>query len=79
MTLFPSYNLEIENYKDRHWLINPWSKLGVYVTRWEDVRHPPFPIKPVFETMVANIHITSSNMLSINLHIEFNVCACDKP
>ena len=23
MALFPSYNLEIENYKDKHWSINP--------------------------------------------------------
>ena len=29
--------------------------------------------------MVVNIHITSSNMLSINLHVKFNMCACDKP
>ena len=46
---------------------------------WECVRHPPYPVKPVFQTMVTNIHITSSNMLLINLHVEFKVCACDKP
>ena len=31
MTLFPSYNLEIENYKDKHWSINPWFKLEGYM------------------------------------------------
>ena len=79
MILFPSYNLEIENYKDKRWSINSWFKFGGYVTRWEGVRQPPCPVKPIFLTMVANIHITSFNMLSINLHVEFNVCACDKP
>ena len=47
MALFPSYNLEIENYKDKYWSIKPWSKLRGYVTRWEGVRHPPCPVKPV--------------------------------
>ena len=48
ITLFPSYNLKIENYKDKHWSINSWSKFGGYVTRWEGVRHPPCPMKPIF-------------------------------
>ena len=48
MVLFPSYNLEIENYKDKHWSINLWSKFGGYVTRWEGVRHPSCSVKPVF-------------------------------
>ena len=48
MALFFSYNLEIETYKNKHWSINPWSKLGGYVTRWEGVRHPTCSMKPVF-------------------------------
>ena len=48
MALFFSYNLEIETYKNKHWSINPWSKLGGYVTRWEGVRHPTCSLKPVF-------------------------------
>jgi len=46
MTLFSNYNLEIKNYLDKY--LNPWSKLGGYVTRWEGVRHPPCLVKPVF-------------------------------
>ena len=33
MTLFPSYNLEIKNYMDKYWFIDPCSKFESYITR----------------------------------------------
>ena len=54
---------------------------GLYFYKGHDKvkeSQPTCPKKLVFYTVVANIHIISSNML-INLHVEFNVCTCDKP
>ena len=72
MALFPSYNLKIENYMDLltfdlslEVMLQDGEVLGTYLPRWNRSSIP------------ANIHITSFNMLSINLHVEFKVCACD--
>ena len=76
MALFPSFNLEIENYMDNNWSINSWSKLGDYITRWKGVRRA----LPGETGLLDYGGQHSYHIIQINqLHVKFNVCACDKP